>query len=233
MLGYLKSLSNFAFQSALQMSNTDQQLEHIAEMRALMERSTRFLSLSGLSGVWAGFCALIGSVAMYGYLGVGPLAGTRKNYYDLVLETRKWGLGYESVLVLLAILVLAAALAGGVFFTTRKARQRGERVWDASSRRLLWAMMTPLATGGFFSLILLQQGYVYLLAPCTLLFYGLALVSGSKYTLRDVAYLGYLEIMLGLVGAAVPTYGFLLWAIGFGVLHIIYGSWMYWKYERK
>ena len=215
------------------MNDTRQHLEHLAEMRSLMERSTRFLSLSGLSGVWAGFCALAGVFAVYQYLELDPLSFQDSDlYYNKAIRTIKWGADYRSVFVLIATLVLAAALAGGVFFTTRKARMRGERVWDASSKRLLWAMAVPLFTGGVFGLALLYRGYISFLAPSTLLFYGLALVSGSKFTLRDVEQLGLLEIALGLLGVFFPGYGLALWAVGFGLLHIFYGAWMYRKYER-
>lgn len=215
------------------MNDTRQQLEHLAEMRSLMERSTRFLSLSGLSGVWAGLCALAGVYVVYQYLNVEPLGFQDTDvYYGRSTDYTRWGMDYRSVFVLIATLVLAAALAGGVFFTTRKARMRGERVWDASTRRLLWAMAVPLFAGGIFTLALLYRGYVGFLAPSTLVFYGLALINGSKYTLRDVEQLGMLEIGLGLIGMFYPVYGLDLWAVGFGLLHIFYGTWMYWKYER-
>ena len=216
------------------MSDTRQQLEHLAEMRSLMERSTRFLSLSGLSGVWAGFCALVGVFAVYQYLGIRPLGfDYGELYFNKAIQTVKWGLDYRTVFILIATSVLAAALIGGVFFTTRKARRRGERVWDASSKRLLWAMAIPLLAGGIFGLALLYRGYLSLLAPSTLIFYGLALFNGSKYTLRDVEHLGMLEIALGLTGVFYPGYGLDLWAIGFGFLHIFYGARMYWKYDQR
>jgi hypothetical protein len=214
--------------------DTKQQLAHLAEMRALMERSTRFLSLSGLSGVWAGLCALAGAVVIYSYFEMGPFS--EASNYDLVektTRTMKWGMDYKSVFVLVALLVLVAALAGGVFFTTRKARQRGEKIWDASSRRLLIAMAIPLIAGGFFCIALLERGFVSLLAPSTLIFYGLALVMGGKYTLRDVEYLGICELALGLTGVYYPGFGLELWAFGFGFLHIGYGLYMYFKYDSS
>jgi predicted lysophospholipase L1 biosynthesis ABC-type transport system permease subunit len=216
------------------MSNNNQHLEHLAEIRALMERSTRFLSLSGLSGVWAGVCALVGAAAVYAYLEIPIFAVLGGSFYfDVAISTNKWGMDYESVFVLIAVLVLAAALAGGWFFTARKARLRGERVWDATSRRLLLALAIPLAAGGVFCLALLYRGYLSLLAPCTLIFYGLALVNGGKFTLRDVETLGILQIILGLLGVVYPGYGLEIWALGFGFLHIFYGLWMYYKYDKK
>lgn len=216
------------------MNNNNQHLEHLAEIRALMERSTRFLSLSGLSGVWMGLCALAGVAAVYTYLEMTPFASDSNNFYfDKAIRSNKWGLDYKSVFVLTAILVLAAALAGGWFFTARKARLRGERVWDATSRRLLLALAVPLAAGGVFCLALLERGYLSLLAPCTLIFYGLALVNGGKFTLRDVETLGILEIILGLTGVFYPGFGLEIWALGFGFLHIFYGLWMYFKYDTR
>lgn len=214
------------------MSENNHHLEHLAEIRALMERSTRFLSLSGLSGVWAGFCALAGVAFVYAYLEMTPFS-TAVRYFEKALDVNKWGMDYKSVFILIAIMVLAAALAGGWFFTARKARLRGERVWDASSRRLLTALAIPLVAGGVFCLALLFRGYVSLLAPCTLIFYGLALVNGSKFTLRDVELLGILEIALGLLGVFYPGFGLEIWALGFGFLHIFYGGWMYNKYDRR
>ena len=216
------------------MTETHKHLEHLSEIRALMERSTRFLSLSGLSGVWAGMCALAGVAAVYAFLEMPPFTAAGGSFYfDKAINTNKWGMDYKSVFVLIAIMVLAAALAGGWFFTARKARRRGEQIWDATSRRLLTALAIPLLAGGIFCLALLFRGYVSLLAPCTLIFYGLALVNGSKYTLRDVEYLGLSQVALGLLGIFYPGYGLDIWGLGFGVLHIVYGLWMYWKYDAE
>ena len=166
------------------MTENNKHLQHLSEIRALMERSTRFLSLSGLSGVWAGLCALAGVAVVYSFLEMSPFSTEGKFfYYEKAINTNKWGMDYKSVFLLIAIMVLAAALAGGWYFTARKARLRGERIWDATSRRLLVALAIPLFTGGVFCLALLFRGYVSLLAPCTLIFYGLALINGSKYTL--------------------------------------------------
>jgi hypothetical protein len=216
------------------MNDSQKHLEHLAEMRSLMERSTRFLSLSGLSGIWAGCCALVGAFYVRNYLealylGEYNVSDVQYARTEAPVDT---GLGYETTLILTAIIVLFAALAGGWFFTARKARIRGERIWDASSRRLLWALMMPLATGGVFCLALLYWNLIGLLAPATLVFYGLALLNGSKYTLGDVGSLGYFQIGLGLVGMFIPGRGLELWAIGFGVLHILYGGWMYYKYDK-
>jgi hypothetical protein len=93
-------------------------------------------------------------------------------------------------------------------------------------------MVIPLAAGGIFCISLLWHGQIAFIAPATMVFYGLALVNASKYTLNDVRYLGVIEIVTGLIASAVIEYGLLFWAFGFGIVHIVYGITMYYKYEK-
>jgi len=215
------------------MKSRDQHLETLSEIRNMMERSSRFISLSGLSGIAAGIAALIGAAMVYIYLDITPFDSQRL-YYVQALTTGKWGIDYITFFFLDAALVLFVALAAGVFFTTRKAKKTGHKIWDKSSKRLLINMAIPLVTGGIFCLSMLKHGMFGfgLLAPATLIFYGLACVNASKYTLDDIRYLGIMEIILGLIAINFIGYGLEFWAIGFGVLHIIYGARMYFKYER-
>lgn len=197
----------------------------------MMERSSRFISLSGLSGIAAGVIALLGASAVYWYLDLSPF-DQKQAYYVAARNSEKWGLDYVRFFLLDGLLVLVLAFAAGVFFTTRKARAKGQKIWDALTRRLLINLMIPLITGGIFCLALFAHGFVGLIAPSTLVFYGLALINASKYTFNDIRYLGVSEIILGMIGLFQLGYGLELWAIGFGLLHILYGSVMYFKYER-
>ncbi len=212
------------------MRNHNEHLETLTEIRSMMERSSRFISLSGLSGVAAGVIALLGAAMVYVYLGLRPFSNYRI-FYAEVLNKGKWGIGYEAFFLLDAFLVLVLALAGGIYFTSRKAKQKGQKVWDKSALRMLSNLAIPLVVGGIFCLALYREGQILLIAPATLVFYGLALVNGSKYTLNDIRYLGLSEIGLGIIGLFFPGYGLELWAIGFGVLHIVYGLLVYKKYE--
>jgi predicted lysophospholipase L1 biosynthesis ABC-type transport system permease subunit len=212
------------------MNKESDHLEQIQQIRALMERSSRFISLSGLSGVFAGVFALIGAVAAYFYLG-NQINMT--SYFDYPVNSSVApNKEVLSFFVIDALLVLGASLTSGLLLTWRSAKKKGQTIWDATAKRLLINLMIPLAAGGLFCLILLMHSLIGLVAPCTLIFYGLALINGSKYTLDDIRYLGICEIILGLLAAFFIGYGLLFWAIGFGVLHIVYGLLMYNKYER-
>jgi hypothetical protein len=214
------------------MDKRNEQLEHLREIRSLMERSSRFISLSGLSGIAAGIFALIGAAAVYVYFDIFPFDDHLVYYADVVAAERSWGIDYLTFFFLDAALVFIFAVAGGIFFTTRKAKQKGQKIWDKLTQKLLLNLLIPLAAGGIFCLALMKHGEFGLVAPATLVFYGLALVNAGKYTWSDIHYLGLSEIVLGLIASFYIGYGLEFWAIGFGVLHIIYGTIMYFKYEK-
>lgn len=207
------------------MKETKDYLEDISEIRQIMERSSGFISLSGLSGVMAGIYALAGSYIAYRLVYIeGSIAAAREHYID-----------EQQIIIRLAIVaavVLVLAIGTGFYLTARKAGKSGRTFADPGFRNLMEHLLIPLATGGIFILILVSRGYYGIVAPAFLLFYGLALVNGSKYTWRDIKFLGLLEIALGLLCALFPGYGLFFWAFGFGVMHIVYGVIMYFKYER-
>ena len=211
------------------MNDQEKHLQDLASIRSLMERSSRFISLSGLSGVFAGSFALIGAAAAYLYMDFGLQEFYYKKAY---LPDGSLNTSFLIFFLVDALAVLVASLASGMFLTMRKARKKGQTIWDKVAMRMLINLMIPLGTGGVFCLILLHHHMVELMAPATLLFYGMALLNASKYTLNDIRYLGICEIILGLLASYYAGYGLLFWSIGFGVLHIIYGLSMYVKYER-
>lgn len=212
------------------MDNNNQHLDTLAEIRNLMEKSSKFISLSGLSGIFAGIFALLGFFASILYLNQEYSA---KSYYDYAyLNDGTINLNFISFFVVNAIVVLLLSLIFGSYFTFKKAKKNKQSIWDNTSKRLLINLMIPLVTGGVFCFILLFHGLFGLIAPVTLIFYGLALLNASKYTLNDIRYLGISEIILGLFSSVIIGYGLYFWAIGFGVLHIVYGSVMYFKYEK-
>ncbi len=209
-------------------------LEDIASIKNIMHKSSRFISLSGLSGILAGIYALIGAYVAHTILTTEQLTASGERYSSLSGLINAY-LAHPSgtKLVLIGLIVLILAVITGVILTTRKAKKQEEKIWDASSKRLLINFAIPLCTGGAFCIILLQYGLIGLIAPCTLIFYGLALINASKFTLGDIKYLGLTNVIIGLVSTQFIGYGLYFWALGFGVLHIIYGTIMHFKYDKK
>ncbi len=196
-------------------------LQDIKDIKQMMSQSSQFISLSGLSGVLAGIYAIMGAIYVNGLI-----LNHQETYITLESDTFK-------KIIVTALVVLAASLLTAYIMTVRKAKKMGENVWNPSSRRLLINFLIPLVTGGIFALLLLRHGHYGLVAPITLLFYGLACLNASKYTLRDVRYLGITEIILGLLAVEFSGFGLYFWATGFGLCHIVYGGMMHFKYDRK
>ena len=207
------------------MTEEKEHLQAITDIRSMMERSSRCISLSGLSGVFSGIFALIGA-----YLAIDRFE-TASDKYRVI-----GGAELIDITIFffeIAGAVLVSSLLVGTLLTIRNSKRKGIKIWDNSTKRLLINLAIPLIAGGLFCLVLLFHGIVGLVAPATLIFYGLALLNASKYTFDDIRYLGLCEIVLGLAGSFFIGYGLLFWAIGFGLLHIIYGTVMYFKYERN
>ena len=197
----------------------------LASIRSLMERSSKFLSLSGLSGVMAGIYALIG--AFIGY----RIVNEKYNSLSISDSYTDNSLIYHQ-LILIAALVLLLSVLSGILLSIRQAKKKGENYWNPVSRRLISSMLIPLFTGGLFIIILFLRLEYDLIASACLIFYGLSLISASQYTFSDVKWLGICQIILGLLAALIPASGLLFWVIGFGLLHIIYGTVMHFKYNR-
>jgi len=195
-------------------------IEDLAEIRSMMERSSKFLSLSGWAGIMAGIYAL------YYFFGFNP----DKIVYNIIDSAQE--LSDLSVVIIIAVLVLILAIGTAILLSYKKAHKRGEKIWNSTSRRLLANMAVPLLAGGIFILVLLSNDLIGLLAPSTLLFYGLALFNAGKFTYDEVKLLGIVQMVLGLLGAYFIEYSLIFWSIGFGIVHIIYGIYMYLRYDR-
>lgn len=200
--------------------------QELSDIRHLMQRSSRFISLSGISGVFVGSYALLGALIAYWvvYYPFSPF-GFRMSYIN---ESRT-----IISLLLIAGAVLLSSLLTVWWMSKRKAQRQGEKIWSKLSQKLLIHMSIPMLAGGIFILIMVLRGNFALVASASLIFYGLALVMASTYTFSDILYLGLAEIVLGLIVAALPGYGLVFWALGFGVFHILYGIYMNKKYERE
>ena len=215
------------------MSYQQQSIEDLQHIKKMMERSSRFISLSGLSGISAGVCALIGAWLAYPYvLGYkeyiidvnAALAQAMAQDYSIILNT--W-------LFWIAAGTFFAALISAFIFTWIKSKKEGIPLWGKAAKRLSINISIPLIVGAVFLFKLIHFGTFGLVAPGCLIFYGLALINASRYTLDEVRYLGYLQIILGMINLWFVGYGLYFWALGFGIMHIIYGTYMWWKYERS
>ena len=193
-------------------------IRDIAEMRSMMERSSKFLSLSGLAGIMAGIYALAGAFIVY-------------KVFDFHPDQADLSGGLVEV-ILTAFIVLVLAIGTAIILSYRNANKRREKFWDPTARRVLINLGVPLLSGGLLIIILISKGMIGLAAPFTLIFYGLALYNAGKFTYEEMKSLGLIQIALGLISSYFVEYSLIFWAIGFGVFHIIYGIYIHYRHER-
>ncbi|MBP9212008.1 MAG: hypothetical protein KBF97_04355 [Bacteroidetes bacterium] len=194
----------------------------IDEIRSIMERSTKFPSLAGWAGIMAGLYALSGATAAYLFFGFRPVSASEVSIAASDLAS----------VGLIAVAVLVLSVVSAVLFTKRKADKQGGTMWNTASRQLLTQMAVPMVSGGVLIIVLIGHGLPGLAVPLTLMFYGLALFSAGRYTVREIRFLGITQIVLGILSSAFLEYSLILWSVGFGVVHIVYGSLMYHRYDR-
>ncbi len=217
------------YHKVLFMTSEHQSLDALQDIKRMMERSSRFISLSGWSGVSAGICALIGAWFANNTL-ANLQGGDIEQYSKTPIIISRIQVFRE--LIIIAICTFVAAVISAFFFTWIRSRKQKTPLWDRTVQRLMWNTVLPLGIGGIVIWRCLELGYFEMIAPGCLIFYGLALVNASRYTLGEIRYLGYGQLILGLINLYSLGLGLYLWAIGFGVLHIVYGLVMWWKYER-
>ncbi len=200
-------------------------IRNIADIRSMMERSSKFLSLTGWAGIMAGIYALAGAFIAYTVFNFNP----DEVVYSKSSEEHPFNL---LSIIILAFVIFIFSIVTAIFLSAKKAEKRGESVWNATAKRLVITMSVPILVGGLLVLILISKNLIGFIAPFTLLFYGLSLFNASKFTYEEVRTLGLVQIALGLVGCYFVQFGLLFWALGFGVVHIIYGIYMYYRYEK-
>ena len=204
----------------------EESLAQLEMIRLMMERSTRFLHLSGLAGILAGIFALISSYIVIVQFGFQPDKADYSYFLNDPAVT-EWGI------ILLALVTVLLAMSGSVYLSTRKAKKHGEKLWTSTTRNLLRYFLIPLLTGGLLILLLWEQGYIGLAAPLSLIFYGLALIHASHFSLSDIRYLGYIQLSVGLASVVVMDLSMYFWAFGFGLVHLCYGGYIYLRYEKE
>lgn len=197
-----------------------------------MEKSSRFISLSGLAGVFSGIFALVGAGAAYWRVNLAPWAVRDQDTPFGTGNIVNIDTDVATFLLLDALVVLIISVAVSYYFTKRKAARHKQALWGPYSRHMLRNLAIPVGVGGVFCIILFYHGLIGLIAPSTLIFYGLALINAGRFSLEEISYLGVSEVILGLACLFFLGYGLIFWAIGFGVLHIVYGILMYIRHER-
>jgi hypothetical protein len=201
-------------------------LTDITAIRSMMERSSKFLALSGQAAVMAGLYALAGSLIAWKILKLHPESMVPNSGMSSPGSAEMGGL------VMTALLMLLLAAGTAILLSLRNAQKRGEKLWSPVARRLLSGMALPLISGGLLMIIFWMNGLPAYSFALSLIFYGFSMCNASRFTFPELNFLGMMLIGLGLLSACLLTYALLIWALGFGLLHIIYGLYIHFRYRQ-
>ncbi len=197
----------------------NQYSDDLAHIRSMMERSSRFLSLSGWAGIIPGLLALAGLAAAAWLIKASKLTNgytsTIDQNHPLILQ-----------LTAIALAVLLLSIFSSWYMCMRKARLDHQSVWTPAIRNMLLHFSIPLFAGAIIAGWIYEKEQWELLSPVLLSFYGLALVLVSQFTLRSVFWLGIVEITLS-IPAGITGWDLPVLALGFGMAHIVYGIMMF------
>ena len=206
----------------------------ISLIKNLMEKSSKFSNLSGYAIATTGLLALLGAVFVYFDLGIS-ISEKYISYAELINQTGNANSIYTKIklLVIIASLILLTSLL--ILYVTAKLKSERHDInlFNSSFSRALKSLFIPVLSGGIFCGFLILHKIYGLVAPATLIFYGLGLISASKYSYNELELLGYLELLLGTIASYYMGSGLLFWMIGFGIGHIVLGVFIHYKYDKK
>ena len=206
----------------------------ISLIKNLMEKSSKFSNLSGYAIATTGLLALLGAVFVYFDLGIS-ISEKYISYAELINQTGNANSIYTKIklLVIIASLILLTSLL--ILYVTAKLKSERHDInlFNSSFSRALKSLFIPVLSGGIFCGFLILHKMYGLVAPATLIFYGLGLISASKYSYNELELLGYLELLLGTIASYYMGSGLLFWMIGFGIGHIVLGVFIHYKYDKK
>ena len=201
------------------------------DIREMMSKSSRFQAISGWSIVVIGLYAAVASAMAAAVIGVGdwlPCCENLQRFAVLNTPSR------IRIAALIAIGLFALSLLTVFVAAIIKSKRNNLRfAFDKRMCQMLVDFFIPLIAGGLLSMALVQQGHYGLTSSIMLLFYGLALVNCSHYTYPALRWLGYSELLIGIIDCFTMSHALLFWFLGFSVMHILFGVIYVIMFERK
>ncbi len=207
--------------------------EELASIRNMMEKSSKFSNLSGLSVFFTGLLTLIAASIIYFDIGFS-YSDVEISYSQLVNnEGSKENLDQKiKLLMVIASVILIISLVILYLTASSKTKKEGIKLFNPTFQRTIKSLIVPLLSGGAFSFFLIHHQMYGLVAPATLIFYGLGLIAASRNSYEELEILGYLELVLGILASYFMGAGLLFWVIGFGLGHILFGGYLHFKYDK-
>jgi hypothetical protein len=181
--------------------------ENLRVIRELMERSTKYSTFSGLSGVLAGAASIVGCLVTR-TLGQQPLDPTAFRV---------------SFLTTWAVVILFA-IGADYLLTKRRAARVGKHILSRLGKQMFLGSTPGLGTGALLTLYFMSHNLLSDIYPVWMLCYGIAVCAVGLFSQKEVSYLGAAFLVAGAMTLLLlPTWGLPMMAVTFGGFHIAYG----------
>ncbi|MDQ3555407.1 MAG: hypothetical protein M3409_01335 [Gemmatimonadota bacterium] len=175
-------------------------MDNLRFIRETMERAGSFTAVSGWGEV---------------VIGVSALAAA---WIATVQPTAERWLFVWSVEALLSMAI-------GVWTTARKARSAGVPLLSGAGRKFALSLAPPIAAGALLTAVLFPAGVTAVLPGMWLLLFGVGVVTAGAFSVRVVPVTGLCFMAVGALALITPpAWGDAWMALGFGGLHIGFGT---------
>ncbi len=179
--------------------------ENLRVIRQLMERSTKYSTFSGFSGILAGAASITGCLVTRSLSQTDPAA-------------------FRVAFLVTWSLVILFAIGADYLLTKRRAARVGKRVLSRLGKQMFLASAPGLGTGALLTLYFLRHNLLGDIYPVWMLCYGIAVCAVGLFSQREVSYLGAAFLLAGAATLLFcPTFGLPMMAVTFGAFHILYG----------
>lgn len=178
----------------------DRALENLQFIRQTMERAVTYTAISGRGLILIGLTALATAFISFGQ--------------DNAIA---W------LFVWLTEAALSIAIALGSILS--KAQHLKMPVFSETGRKFVLSFAPAMLAGALMTAVCFQQGLMDLIPGLWLLLYGVAVVAGGTYSVPIIPVMGLCFMFCGMLALMGPAaWGRPLLALGFGVLHLIFGG---------
>jgi hypothetical protein len=180
-------------------------MDNLRYIRQTLERAGSFTAVPGKCGVLMGLVALA----------AGRLAARQTS-----------GAAWITIWMWAAVAAFVIGMAG----VALKSRRFQIPLFSGPGRKFIAGFTPAILAGAVLTLVLYRAGVSGFLPGVWLLLYGAAVLSGGWNSVRVVPIMGACFMLVGSAALLVPGYNDALLSVGFGGLHLVFGTLIAVKY---
>ncbi len=174
-------------------------MDNLRYIRQTLERAGSFTAVPGKGGVLMGIVALAAAWMASGQTGAS---------------------GWLSVWTVAAVV----AMVIGIGSAAMKSRRFQVPLFSGPGRKFIAGFTPAVVAGAVLTAVFYRAGISGFLPGIWLLLYGAAVLSGGSASVRVVPMMGACFMLAGTVALLLPGWNDVLLPVGFGGLHVVFGT---------